>query len=74
MSLSISAFLLISGAFSAAGGTVAGGTAAGGRSAVAEGDGKKGELDVAANVGIEGSIGLDAEGSLNVKFSTAAYN
>ena len=48
------------------------GTAAGGLSAD-EGDGWDcAEADGAANAGFEGSIGLEAEISLNVKFSTAA--
>ena len=40
-----------------------------------EGDGWDwAEADGAANAGFEGSIGLEAEISLNVKFSTAACN
>jgi len=59
----------MSGAFAAAA------AAAGGLSAGAAGGGDGAEAadeDEAANVGTEGSIGLDAEGSLNVRFSTAA--
>lgn len=59
----------ISGAFSAAG---AGGLAAGGLSAGAGGGGEGDEAEEAANVVFEGSIGCDADGSLNVRFSTAA--
>ena len=60
----------MSGAFAAAA------AAAGGLSAGAAGGGDGAEAadeDEAANVGTEGSIGLDAEGSLNVRFSTAAW-
>lgn len=63
------AFLSISGCFSAAGGLVAGGLPAG-----AGGSGECGEADEAANEGVAGSIGLDAEGSLNVRLSTDFYN
>lgn len=61
----------MSGAF-ADGGTER--TAAGGLSACAGGGGDETDAGEAENVGTEGTIGLDAEGSLNVKFSTAACN
>ena len=64
----IAAFLSISGAFSAGAGMVAGGLSAG------EGDGADWEeADAAENTGFDGSIGLEADGSLNVRFSTAAW-
>lgn len=59
----------MSGCFSAAGGLATGGLSAG-----AGGGGEWGEAEEAANVGIEGSIGLDAEGSLNVRLSTDFCN
>ena len=59
----------MSGPFSAAGGLAAGGLSAG-----AGGGGEWGDADEAANVGTEGSIGLEAEGSLNERFSTAFCN
>lgn len=65
------AFLSISGSFTAAAG---GGLAAGGLSAGAGGGGECGEAEEAANVGVEGSIGLDAEGSLNERLSTDFCN
>lgn len=68
-SSSTAAFLSISGSFSAAGGLAAGGLSAG-----AGGGGEWDEADEAANDGIEGSIGLDAEGSLNERLSTDACN
>ena len=63
------AFLSISGCFSAAGGLAAGSLPAG-----AGGGGECEEADEAANEGVEGSIGSDAEGSLNVRLSTDFYN
>ena len=63
----------MSGAF-ADGGTAAEDTADDGLSAGPGGDGDETDTGEAANVGTEGTIGLDAEGSLNVKFSTAACN
>ena len=62
------AFLSISGFFAA------GGLAAGGLSAGAGGGWGCGEADEAANEGVVGSIGLDAEGSLNVRLSTDFCN
>lgn len=59
----------MTGSFSAAGGLAAGGLSAG-----AGGGRECGEADEAANDGVEGSIGFDAEGSLNVRFSTDFYN
>ena len=56
------------------GGTAAEDTAADGLSAGPGGGGDETDAGEAANVGTEGTIGLDAEGSLNVKFSTAACN
>ena len=63
----------MSGAF-ADGGTAAEDTAADGLSAGPGGGGDETDAGEVANVGAEGTIGLDAEGSLNVKFSTAACN
>lgn len=63
----------MSGAF-ADGSTAAEDTAADGLSAGPGGGGDETDAGEAANVGAEGTIGLDAEGSLNVKFSTAACN
>lgn len=70
LSSSTAAFLSISSCFSAAGRLAAGGLSAG-----AGGGGECGEAgEAGANEGVEGSIGLDAEGSLNVRLSTDFYN
>lgn len=69
LSSSTAAFLSISGFRFAAGGLAAGGLSAG-----AGGGWECGEADEVANEGVEGSIGLDAEGSLNVRLSTDFYN
>ena len=63
-------FLSISGAFPAVGDVAAGGIPVG-----AEGGGDLAdEADEVVKVGLDGSIGFDADGSLNVRFSTAACN
>ena len=59
----------MSGSFSAAGGLAAGGLSAG-----AGGGGECAEADEVENECVAGSIGLDAEGSLNVRLSTDLYN